>query len=318
MSSFHHTLEEHDARLTRGKAVTLQINVGLACQLACRHCHLVAGPARAEAMDRQTMEQVVELARRHPFEVIDVTGGEPALNRDLPWLLDALAPLTPRLMVRTNLITFAAGGHPGGEDAAADLLDQCRRHGVVLLASLPSLDPDEVERQRGGQTLARSLEALAALNASGYGVPEGDLELILISNPGEAELPGPQKATEQRLTEALEREHGLHVSRLFTLGNTPVGRHGGWLEKSGEMEGYMKKLQESFNPLTLPGLMCRSLIAVRWDGALFDCDFNLAVGLPLGAGAEHVSQLVDGPPGPGAPLALGDHCYACTAGSGFT
>jgi hypothetical protein len=31
----------------------------------------------------------------------------------------------------------------------------------------------------------------------------------------------------------------------------------------------------------------------------------------------HVSE-VDGPPPPGSPITVSDHCYACTAGSGFT
>ncbi len=71
-------------------------------------------------MDRLTMERVADLARRHPFKVIDITGGEPALNPELPWLLAALAPHTPRLLMRTNLVTFVAGGHPGGDEAAAE------------------------------------------------------------------------------------------------------------------------------------------------------------------------------------------------------
>lgn len=263
------------------------------------------------------MEQVVALARRHPFAVIDITGGEPALNPELPWLIDNLAPLTPRLLLRTNLITFAPGGHPGGDSAASELLEQCRRHRAVLMGSLPSTERQESDAQRGAGSWQRSLTALARLNASGYGMPERGLELILIANPGEAQMPGPQKSTEQAFTDQLERDHGLHITRLFTLGNAPIGRHKSWLNNNGCIDSYSKKLEESFNPLTLPGLMCRSLLAVRWDGALFDCDFNMALGLPLGSGERRLEDL-NGPPAAGAPLALGDHCYACTAGSGFT
>ncbi|MBE0618769.1 MAG: DUF3641 domain-containing protein, partial [Proteobacteria bacterium] len=50
---------------------------------------------------------------------------------------------------------------------------------------------------------------------------------------------------------------------------------------------------------------------------LYDCDFNLARGLPLGGRRTHVSELATAPP-TGSPIATGDHCYACTAGSGFT
>ncbi len=317
--SFADTLSGQGARLERDELSTLQVNVGLTCQLACRHCHLEAGPAREERMDRLTMERVADLARRHPFKVIDITGGEPALNPELPWLLAALAPHTPRLLMRTNLVTFAAGGHPGGDEAAAELLDLCRDLGVVLMASLPSLERNATETQRGGGTLDRSLAALAMLNEQGYGMPGSDLELILISNPGGACLPPPQQKTEQSFTEQLKQNHGLYISRLFTLGNAPVGRHKGQLKNNGDLDAYMKQLQDNFNILTLPALMCRTLLAVRWDGALFDCDFNLAMGLERGAGHGNISTLApEGLPGPGAPIAVGDHCYACTAGSGFT
>ena len=34
----------------------LQINVGRLCNLACRHCHMEAGPHRTEVMSREVME----------------------------------------------------------------------------------------------------------------------------------------------------------------------------------------------------------------------------------------------------------------------
>jgi hypothetical protein len=63
--------------------------------------------------------------------------------------------------------------------------------------------------------------------------------------------------------------------------------------------------------------MCRSLISVDWNGYLYDCDFNLALGLHHGAGRTHVSRM-EGLPKAGTPIPHGDHCFACTAGSGFT
>jgi len=50
---------------------------------------------------------------------------------------------------------------------------------------------------------------------------------------------------------------------------------------------------------------------------LYDCDFNLAADLPLGGKKTHISE-TEGPPEPGSPIAVGDHCFACAAGSGFT
>jgi hypothetical protein len=63
--------------------------------------------------------------------------------------------------------------------------------------------------------------------------------------------------------------------------------------------------------------MCCSLISVDWDGYIYDCDFNLAAGLPLGGSRRHISDLHE-LPRRGAPIAVGDHCFACTAGAGFT
>jgi hypothetical protein len=63
--------------------------------------------------------------------------------------------------------------------------------------------------------------------------------------------------------------------------------------------------------------MCRTLLSVSWDGFLYDCDFNLAVGRPNGDRTVRISDVRELPP-PGAPVTTGEYCYACTAGSGFT
>jgi hypothetical protein len=57
-------------------------------------------------------------------------------------------------------------------------------------------------------------------------------------------------------------------------------------------------------------------ISVGWDGTLYDCDFNLALGLPVDHGApDHIRQF--------EPTALatrqivtGRHCFGGTAGCG--
>ena len=79
----------------------------------------------------------------------------------------------------------------------------------------------------------------------------------------------------------------------------------------------LQKLAAAFNPATVQGLMCRSILSVSWDGYLFDCDFNQAIGLFMGRQKRHLSDLTP-PLEPGELIALGDHCYTCTAGPGFT
>ena len=40
-------------------------------------------------------------------------------------------------------------------------------------------------------------------------------------------------------------------------------------------------MYDVFNPATVEALMCRFQISVDYDGKLYDCDFNLAAGLPI-------------------------------------
>jgi hypothetical protein len=95
----------------------------------------------------------------------------------------------------------------------------------------------------------------------------------------------------------------------------PLGRFRHWLETSGNLQGYLDKLAGSFNPCTVPGLMCRSFIAVDWDGFLYDCDFNLVTGRYHGERKLHIAELRE-LPAPGTPIPVADYCFACTAGAG--
>jgi hypothetical protein len=106
-------------------------------------------------------------------------------------------------------------------------------------------------------------------------------------------------------------------NNLLAFANVPLGRFRRWLERSGNLEKYLQKLTSSFNPCTVDGLMCRTLISVSWDGHLYDCDFNQAACLFMGGEKIHISELLE-LPGPGERIAVSHHCYTCTAGAGFT
>lgn len=307
---FARTLAENSLSLTRGGTQTLQLNLGFLCDLACRHCHLEAGPHRWEVMSRATMDQVIAYAGRVTFAVIDITGGAPELVPDLPYLLQQLAPLTGKLMLRSNLTAIA------GEERKA-LLDTCVAQQVAIVASFPSLNAGQANAQRGDGVFERSLETLHQLNALGYGLPGSGLELHLVASPAGAFLPTGQAQAEKRFKRELADKWGIVFNQLYTFANVPLGRFRHWLQRSGNFDSYLASLREAFNPCTVEGLMCRQLVSVAWDGSLYDCDFNLAAGIPLGGEAKHISQLHQRPPA-GATIATGDHCFACTAGSGFT
>jgi radical SAM/Cys-rich protein len=310
MEPFTALLEQQGLRLTRSRTTVLQVNTGLLCNQTCLHCHLEASPSRTEVMDERTGAEVVEFAGRHRFQVIDITGGAPEMNPHLGGLIECLAPLTPRTMLRSNLTAI-------GDASRRHLIDLCRRLGVVIVASLPSLNKAQTDSQRGENVFDKSIETLRWLNSLGYGRPGSNLELDLVSNAAGAFLPAPQDQAEKRFRRDLETKWKITFNHLFAFANAPLGRYRQWLIKSGNYANYMRKLASSFNPCTLPGLMCRTLMSVGWDGCLYDCDFNQAAGLFMGGRKTHISSLEEFPE-LGSPVCLGNHCYACTAGTGFT
>ena len=306
---FDGNLTRHGLSLVRGKTHTLQVNVGFLCDLICRHCHLEAGPQRREVMTRDTMNVVIAYASRVCFETIDITGGSPEMVPGIQSFLARLAPLTRKLILRTNLVALR-------EEAASGLMQSCREMGISLMASFPSTNAPQADAMRGKGFWGKSLEVMRDLNQLGYGRPGNGLTLDLVVNPAGAFLPGNQGQAEKRFKQHLE-PHGIVFNNLFSFANVPLGRYRTWLEQSGNLDRYFKTLFERFNPTTLEGLMCRSLISVSWDGTLYDCDFNIAAGLPQGSAKVHVSSMT-GYPEEGTMIATGDHCYACTAGAGFT
>jgi radical SAM/Cys-rich protein len=307
---FADALARHGVSLGRDRVHTLQVSTGYLCNLRCRHCHLEAGPDREEVMSRETMAAVVSFARRFPFQAIDITGGAPELVPALPFLVEGLAPLAPRLMLRTNLSALNGAGRES-------LLALCAAHRVVLVASFPSTNPSQGDAQRGAGVTEAAIAALKRLNAAGYGMEGTGLELDLVSNPVGAFLPVSQETAERKFRADLLRKWGIAFNRLYTFANVPLGRFRTWLQRTGNHERYLKTLADGFNPSAVERLMCRTLLSVSWDGFLYDCDFNLAVGRPHGDRKVHVSEVHELPP-PGAAIAIGEYCYACTAGSGFT
>jgi len=310
LETFRQTLAKQALKLERGKTTTLQINVGLLCNQSCRHCHLDAGPHRPENMSAQTAQEVIAYAERSRFDVIDITGGAPELNPNIETLIKELSPLAPRLMIRSNLSVLE-------ERYRGEWLGLLKDHRVVIVASLPSTNEAQADSQRGRGIFQTSVDTLRKLNAMGYGQDGTGLELDLVSNPTGAFLPTPQGQMEQRFREILTRKWGIVFNHLYSFANAPLGRFRQWLLQSENLESYLQRLASSFNPCAVEGLMCRTLVSVSWDGILYDCDFNLARDLPMGGRRTHVSRM-EGPPEPGSPIAVGDHCYTCTAGAGFT
>ena len=310
VEAFAATLGKHGLELKKTQTDTLQVNVGLLCNQACMHCHLECGPNRSEIMSQEIIEAVVAYAERAHFQNVDITGGAPEMNPHLDYLIENMAPVVSRMILRVNLSALA-------ERNLDCLLELCKTHRVTIVASLPSLNSSQTDSQRGEGVFYKSIAMLTKLNESGYGINGMGLELNLVSNPTGAFLPAPQAQAEEQFKSKLDKKWGIVFNNLYSFANVPLGRFRDWLVASGNYQQYMSRLTSGFNPCALTGLMCRTLVSVSWDGYLYDCDFNQAAGIPLGGIKTHVSE-VERFPVPGTAISTAEHCYACTVGAGFT
>ena len=187
---------------------------------------------------------------------------------------------------------------------------------VQIVASLPCYTAANVDAQRGRGVFEKSIRALQQLNGLGYGKPGSLLTLHLVYNPLGATLPPEQSRLEADYKHQLREHFGIEFHQLFTLANMPISRFADLLRSSGKYEDYMALLARNFNPSTVAGLMCRSLISVGWDGTLYDCDFNQMLVIGMSGRRATVWDLESFSHMEGQPIATGTHCFGCTAGAG--
>ena len=292
----------------RAALTTLQVNLGYRCNQACSHCHVAAGPTRTEMMDPATLALIPAVLAARGLGCLDLTGGAPELHPGFRNLVQQARAQGVDVIDRCNLTILS---EPGLEELAAFLA----REGVRVVASLPCYLETNVDRQRGSGVFARSLDGLRQLNALGYGDPDTGLELDLVFNPQGPSLPPPQQQLEADYRRELGERYGLRFNRLLALANMPIQRFAAVLRASGELEGYQQLLRANHQAANLAAVMCRSLISVDWQGWLHDCDFNQMLGLALPGRRRHLRDLLSWDP-VGAPIAVADHCFGCTAGSG--
>lgn len=289
----------------------LQVNLGYRCNMSCKHCHVNAGPSRTEIMSEEDIERIIRIVRGYPIKILDLTGGAPELNPHFRYLLRETVKAGVKVLVRTNLTIFF-------EEGMADLPRFFHDQGVDVVASLPNYTEDSVDRVRGNGTFAKSIQALRMLNDLGFGKEGTGLKLNLVFNPQGAFFPPDQGTLQDQYRKELGERFGIIFNNLYTFTNMPIGRFRDFLTRTNNLEKYMDRLVCSFNPATLEGVMCRKLISVRWDGMMFDCDFNQMIGLGLQGGIPGSIRDFDHDELSSREIALGDHCYGCTAGQGST
>jgi len=287
---------------------TIQVNVGLKCNQQCVHCHVAASPTRKEGMSWEIMELIIGVAKQTKCDLVDITGGAPEINRNFRRFVESIHDLGIPVMVRTNLTVLLARGMETLPRFYAD-------RKVQLVASLPCYLEENVDRQRGVGVYKNSIEAIRVLNEVGYGA-KSDLRLSLVYNPAGPHLPPNQAALEADYRRELKDRFGIEFTNLITITNMPIGRFIGDLKKQNKLDDYLKLLEDSFNPETIEGLMCRHQINVDWEGNIYDCDFNLALKMCVDHGAPTHIRDFDPVAHAKRRIVTGNHCFGCTAGCG--
>jgi len=287
-----------------------QVNVGKLCNMTCRHCHVDAGPDRVDAiMSDAIVDQVIAAIGRTRAHTVDITGGAPELHPRFRDLVEAAVAAGKHVMDRCNLTVLLLPRNKG-------LIDWFAEHKVEVVGSLPHYRRRNTDAQRGEGVFDRSIEAMRLLNAAGYGRGVPGRRLTLVSNPAGAFLGASQATAEREWRQSLDREHGVTFDRLFVLNHMPISRFLDWLQRSGNLEAYMQKLVQAFNPAAVSGLMCRNTLSVGWDGSLYDCDFNQMLGLEIALpDGSHISKF-DEASWHARPIVTARHCFGCTAGAG--
>ncbi|HEX3579429.1 MAG TPA: arsenosugar biosynthesis radical SAM (seleno)protein ArsS [Thermoanaerobaculia bacterium] len=294
--------------LTPASLEIFQINLGKLCNMTCRHCHVDAGPDRSDAMmTRETLDACLRALDQTPAHTVDITGGAPELHPEFRYLIEESRKRGKHVIDRCNLSVLLLPRNVGLAEWLGD-------RGVEIVASLPHYRQRNTDAQRGDGAFEKSIAALRLLNAAGYGHGDPNRMLSLMTNPAGAFLAAPQASIESEWKTALKRDFGISFDRLLALNNMPISRFLEWLIESGNLDSYMSRLVDSFNPGAIAGVMCRNTISISWDGRLFDCDFNQM--LDLDAEPPMTIYNFDFAAWQQRNVVTRAHCYGCTAGAG--
>ncbi|XP_013403753.1 uncharacterized protein LOC106169016 [Lingula anatina] len=311
---------EVERDLKKDEIEIMQLNIGIYCNQACNHCHVESSPKRKEMMTREVADKCLDIMAHSPsVTTVDITGGAPELCSEFRHLVKGVRKLDREIIDRCNLTVLQ---EPGQEDLPEFLAE----NGVHIIASLPCYSAKNVNMQRGKGVFDRSIQALLTLNQVGFGKPGSNLKLDLVYNPLGAFLPPKQSELEEKYREELLDTFGIEFTSLFTMTNMPIKRFVDFLYRRNELQEYMDLLVRNYNIATMDNLMCRNTLNVKWNGDLFDCDFNQQ--LELGIVPKEKEPKV----GKTTPLTVWDihsigelkgsriwfdnHCYGCSAGMG--
>jgi radical SAM/Cys-rich protein len=294
--------------LTPATLEIFQFNLGKLCNMTCRHCHVDAGPDRSDAMmTRATVDACLRALDQTAAHTVDITGGAPELHPEFRYLVEKARARGMHVIDRCNLSVLLLARNAG-------LAEWLANRDVEIVASLPHYRQRNTDAQRGDGAFEKSIAALRLLNSVGYGQGDPRRVLSLMTNPAGAFLAAPQSSIEKEWKTALQRDFGITFDRLLALNNMPISRFLEWLIETDNLDSYMSRLIDAFNPGAVSGVMCRNTISVSWDGRLFDCDFNQM--LDLDAAGAMTIETFDFAQWQKRSVVTRAHCFGCTAGAG--
>ena len=292
---------------TKEKIDTLQLNITRTCNLACKHCHLSCHPNREEDMSKKVADECIKLLKAYDFSTVDITAGAPEMSGVFKYLVEEASKLGKKVMIRSNLTIYNNQGYE-------DIPEFLSKNKVDIIASLPFYEKDKTDKMRGMGVFHDSIKILKRLNELGYG-KNPDLQLNLVYNPSGAMIPQSEEELEAVYRTKLLDEYSIVFNDLFAITNSPIGNFGKWLDKSRNLDRYMKRLYSSFNDSVVEDLMCRSTLSVDYDGTIHDCDFNLSLGMGVKTANKTIFD-IDLKDLENRQIVTANHCYSCTAGAG--
>ena len=233
---------------------TLQINIGYKCNQACKHCHVNSSPSRTEMMSEEILNLIPKIIKKFNIKTLDITGGAPEMNPNFKKLVLSLKNQNINIIDRCNLTIFFEKGYE-------DLPDFLAENNVIITASLPCYEKENVEKQRGSGVFDKSINAIKILNKLGYGINETGLQLNLVYNPINPTLPPPQEKLETDYKNILYEKYNITFNNLYTITNMPINRYADFLKMTGELEKYFELLANNFNQQNLKNLMCKKTLS---------------------------------------------------------
>ena len=288
---------------------TLQINIGYKCNQACKHCHVNSSPLRTEKMSNEMISLIPKIIEKYKIKTLDITGGAPELHPEFKNLITSLSTKQVDIIDRCNLTIFFEEGYE-------DLPQFLAKNKVIITASLPCYEKNNVDLQRGFGVFEKSINAIKILNDLGYGKKENGLQLNLVYNPVSPILPPSQEILEKDYKKILLEKFNIVFNNLYTITNMPINRYEESLRREGKLNTYYKLLKENFNEKNLENLMCKKTISVNWLGEIYDCDFNQQINFRENTGPKTLFDLLDESYTFDYGVAVKEHCFACTAGAG--